>query len=146
MIWLSWKKLRWLFASTLIVSVLAAIAFYKPVRILVPKAFGLNCEFEILCIDDTKKLEEAVRLKDEALQFAEVELGVFEQAPKFLFCSTKACFSKFSNPEVAAQYYWGAKIILLNENGWKTVHIEARTYPSLAERKSRWSGCSCSTP
>ena len=85
----------------------------KSVRILAPQMFGLECVSETICIDEMDRLDEAVALLADAKSFVSEELGGIETEPTVLFCSTNDCFDRFSNPIVSAQYFWGARTILL---------------------------------
>jgi hypothetical protein len=46
----------------------AAWAFFKPVRVIIPEWAGLSCVNDSLCIDDISRSQEAALLYDEALQ------------------------------------------------------------------------------
>jgi hypothetical protein len=109
------KKFALLFGLLALAVIVGAIALYKPVRIFAPQFFGLTCVSEKLCIDDVGRLEEATELLEDARRFVSDELGSLKAEPKVLFCGTRQCFANFADPAVAAQYYWGARTLLIGD-------------------------------
>lgn len=98
---------------------LAACAFYKPLRVLTPNTFGLNCVTDTLCVEDMSTVADATQLRDDALSFVVANVGPIHQPPRVLFCSSEDCFARFGNPAVAALYFWGLDTLLINDKGWK---------------------------
>lgn len=97
---------------------LAACAIYKPLRVVAPEAFGLNCVADEICVEDPDTIDEAIFLRDEALNFVVENVGQIENAPRFLFCSSEECFARFGNPAVAALYISGLDTLIINDKGW----------------------------
>lgn len=125
----------------------AACTFYKPLRTLVPETFGLTCVADELCLEDATTIAEASRLRDDALQFIEANLGPLSHPPRILFCSSTECFSRFGNPAVAALYMWGLDTLVVNESGWHDYilrhemihHWQVEHFGALGGRKlPRW--------
>lgn len=98
---------------------LAACAFYKPLRVLTPETFGLTCVADDLCVEDTSTVPVASQLRNEALSFVAANVGPIDQPPRVLFCSSQECFARFGNPAVAALYFWGLDTLLINDKGWQ---------------------------
>ena len=96
---------------------LAACAFYKPLRVITPNTFGLNCVTDSLCVEDMSTVADATRLRDDALSFVVANVGPIDQPPRVLFCSSEDCFARFGNPAVAALYFWGLDTLLINDKG-----------------------------
>jgi len=96
----------------------AACAMYKPLRVVAPEAFGLNCIADDICVDDSAIAAEATLLRDEALNFVVENIGQIEDVPRVLFCSSEECFARFGNPAVAALYIWGLDTLIINDKGW----------------------------
>ncbi|MEM9344712.1 MAG: hypothetical protein AAGA87_16860 [Pseudomonadota bacterium] len=116
------RKILWTLGLTTVAMLAIAVATVKPIRILAPRMFGMVCPTADLCIDDIARLEEAARLRDDAIAFVERDLGPLGEAPTFLFCAKRECFARFADPAVAALYFWGAGTVLINEHGWEA-HI-----------------------
>ncbi len=104
---------------SLLLVALLIVVFFKPIRIFTPELYGLTCPNAQLCIDDISRRAEAVGLAKDAMAFVEKELGPIETPIRILFCSTEDCFERFGNPAVAALYFWGAKIAVINAKGWE---------------------------
>lgn len=107
------KKFALLLTFTFVFGAVALVVSVKSVRILVPQVFGLKCVSETLCIDEVGRLDEVIALLADAKSFVNEELGGIQTDPTVLFCSTDECFDRFSEPTVSAQYFWGARTILL---------------------------------
>lgn len=97
---------------------LTACAIHKPARVLAPEAFGLTCPTADICIENPEALSEATRLRNDAVTFVEANIGALVDVPRILFCSTRACFSQFGNPQIAAQIVYGYEVLVINEAGW----------------------------
>jgi len=96
----------------------AALAFYKPTRVLVPSWFGVTCTVENICIDDLSRLPEAVALRDESVEFVTQRIGAVRQIPRYIFCSTAVCANRFGQYHAAA-YNVGTFGIVIRTKGWK---------------------------
>lgn len=91
----------------------------RPMHALAPKAFGLTCGADNICIDDLSRLPEARALTQDALAFVNTNLGKIETPPRVLFCSTQSCFANFGDTRVAALYLWGFDTLMVNHIGWE---------------------------
>ena len=109
------RKFAWISASLILAVTVAGAIFYKPIRILAPQMFGLTCVSEILCLDDVSRQEEAMELMADATSFVSGELSPLETELTVLFCSTRDCLARFTNATVAAQYFWGARTLLIGD-------------------------------
>lgn len=109
----------WTFVAVPALALVIALATFRPARVLVPGAFGMTCTSTGDCIDDVERLKDAQRLRDDAVSYVGQSMGPLREVPQFLFCSTRDCFQRFSDPAVAALYFWGAGKILVNEHGWE---------------------------
>ena len=109
------RKFGWILTSLFLAGTATGVILYKPIRILAPEAFGLTCVSETLCIDDVSRQDEIVELMANAASFVSSELSPLKTEPTVLFCSTRDCFAKFTNPTVAAQYFWGARTLLIGD-------------------------------
>lgn len=107
------KRIAVFLTLTIVLGLVALPVSVKSVRILAPQMFGLDCVAETVCIDDEDKLDEAMALLADAKSFISKEMGGVETDPTILFCNTEECFDRFSDPSVSAQYFWGARTILL---------------------------------
>lgn len=106
-------KIAVLLTFIFVVGAVALAISVKSVRILAPQMFGLECVSETLCIDDVGRRDEAMALTADAKSFVSEELGGIVTDPTVLFCSTDQCFDRLSDPIVSAQYFWGARTILI---------------------------------
>lgn len=100
----------------------AAMAFYKPTRVLLPQLFGLECPTEKICIDDLTKLEAAEQLRAEAVDFVNDHVGQIHRVPRFVFCHTQVCADKFGQYHAAA-YNVGTVGIVIRTKGWKKHYV-----------------------
>ena len=126
---------------------LAACTFYKPLRGITPETFGLACVTESLCVEDVSAVDEAARLRDDALRFVAENVGQIDQPPRVLFCSSQDCFARIGNPAVTALYFWGLDTLLINDKGWQDYilrhelihHWQVEKFgPVQASRLPRW--------
>lgn len=101
---------------------LAGFAFGKPLKIVAPEAFGLNCPEQWLCIDDMSRLEEAKSLYAAGITIVESRLSPLTKKPKVVFCSTKACFSGFGFGPQAGQSIGGLGVVIA-PRGWKSYYV-----------------------
>lgn len=96
----------------------AALAFYKPTRVLLPQLFGVECPSENICIDDLTRLEAAEQLRAEAVDFVNSNVGRISRVPRFIFCNTQTCADKFGQYHAAA-YNVGTVGIVIRTKGWR---------------------------
>ncbi len=100
-----------------VLTLVAIILFYKPLRIVVPTWFGLTCPSSVICIDDLARLDEATAIRAEAETFVTTRVGPFETPPRVLFCSTADCFARFGNPDVRGLNL-GTYGMIVGPTGW----------------------------
>jgi hypothetical protein len=60
---------------------LAACAFYKPLRVVTPETFGLTCVTDTLCVEEMSTVPEATQLRDGALRFVTENVGQIYHPP-----------------------------------------------------------------
>lgn len=116
----------------------ATIAFYAPVRVLFPGAFGVACEHGV-CVDDPGRRSHAVALYDAATNNLKVQQGLLIGEPKIVFCSTEECRDAFGLGKRAG-YTLGTFGIAIAPRGWKRYYVahelvhywQAETFGSLA--------------
>ncbi len=101
---------------------IATYAFIKPVRVVVPEIVGLSCNKAQICIDDESRYQEATALYDEALSFVDSTVGLIENRPKVVFCSTDACFQSFGLGKRAAATI-GTFGIVVSPRAWKSFYV-----------------------
>ena len=106
-----------------LIAPIAAFAFVKPIKIIVPELAGVVCVEKWLCIDDVNKLEDASLLYESALKEIEAKLTPISEKPKVVFCSTQSCFSKFGFKNEAAISI-GSLGVVVSPRGWKRHYIK----------------------
>ena len=95
----------------------AALAFFKPSRVFLPELAGVSCPERALCIEETNRLAEARALVAAATHAIEARLGKFDQPPRFIFCSSQACFESFGFKKATAQTLGEAGTVV-GPRGW----------------------------
>ncbi|PIF27197.1 hypothetical protein CLU88_2084 [Acidovorax sp. 56] len=73
----------------------AAWFIVKPVRVIAPAAFGMQCANNSVCVETPEKLPEATTLYREALSFVHNHVGPMNGQPLVVFCSTQTCADQF---------------------------------------------------
>ncbi len=73
---------------------IAAIALFKPLRILVPQLNGVTC-IGAICVDDLSAFSAAERLHAEAMANVAAKLRPLTSPPRAVFCSSSACYDSF---------------------------------------------------
>ena len=68
------RNIKLLLLLLLVVVPATALAIYKPVRVLLPEAFGVNCDKNI-CVDDYSKRGTAIALFTAAKEILEHSRG-----------------------------------------------------------------------
>ena len=116
-------KLSKIIGLFLLVAPIAAFAFVKPIKIIVPEVAGVVCVEKWLCIDDVSKFENASFLYERALKEVESKLTPINKKPKVVFCSTQSCFSKFGFKKEAAQSI-GSFGVVVAPRGWQHHYIK----------------------
>ncbi|BBA36728.1 uncharacterized protein sS8_4805 [Methylocaldum marinum] len=100
----------------------AAWAFFKPFRVVAPELTGLSCIHDNLCTDDVSRSEETVRLYDEALHFVNASVGLIENGPRVIFCSSDACFQSFGLEKRSAATI-GTFGVVISPRAWKPYYV-----------------------
>ena len=103
--------------------VVAVFIMYKPSRILIPEINGLECVTQAICIDDITRLEAAEALVSASVFDVENSLGPLKSYPKFVLCSTQACYEKFGFRRAAAHAI-GASGIVIGPHGWMPHYVK----------------------
>ena len=78
----------------LVVTPILAWFLVKPLRVITPEIVGVKCYEGGLCLDSSN-IEEAEKLRLDAIEFLSGEVGVFKYSPRVIFCSTWECANKF---------------------------------------------------
>ena len=86
-------------------------------RVIDLEDHGFTCFEDILCLEDVAREPEARALYDEAKAFVETRFGPLDGPPLIAFCSTRACFAQFADPQFRG-YNFGSRFSLINEHGW----------------------------
>ncbi|MGY6275260.1 hypothetical protein [Methylomonas sp. MgM2] len=134
------KFIKWLVAIVLLLPI-TAFTLIKPVRVLIPEAFGVNCSEHNVCVDDYSRLAEAVSLLNESKSFLAAQWGLSIDEPKIIFCSTEKCRSAFGLSNRAG-FTFGNFGIVMAPRGWQQHYVthelihhwQAETFGSLV----RW--------
>lgn len=110
-------------AGLLVALPIAAYAFVKPLRVVAPALLpGVSCPRADICIDDPAKLGAAQRLYDDGAARAAAAVGAFRQAPRVVFCSTRACADQFGLGERAALTLGNFGVVVA-PRGWQTFFV-----------------------
>ena len=115
-------RLRWLLVTVVACTPVATWAVFKPVRVLAPTLLGLHCPSESICIDDLAHLEQASRLRNEAVAFVESRLGPMQKVPRVIFCAHAACAISFGFTSNAA-YNVGTSGMVVAPRGWEPYFV-----------------------
>lgn len=107
--------------SVLVAAPAAAFSFYKPVRVLLPEAFGVRCDRN-LCLDDSAQRESAIALFNAAKERLETQQGLIIDNPKMIFCSTEKCRTTFGLGTKAG-FTLGAFGVAIAPRGWKEFYV-----------------------
>ncbi|WGY70842.1 hypothetical protein KEC55_27905 [Burkholderia cepacia] len=126
---------------------IAAYALVKPLRIVAPALIpGVSCPSADICTDDAAKLGDAQQLYRDGYARAAAAVGPFHEAPRVVFCSTRACADAFGLGARAALTL-GNFGVAVAPRGWTTYfiahelihHRQAEVLGNLAvATKPRW--------
>ena len=105
-----------------LVLLVAAFAFVKPVRIIAPGFFGLEC-FDELCTDQPEKLEQIRSLYRSSFTDVEQKLGYAPEPRRIVFCGTVECYEKFGSGESTASTIANAGIVV-GPGGWQSYYVQ----------------------
>jgi hypothetical protein len=108
-----------LMVAGIVFSPMAVWALWKPVRVMAPSLAGMTCHDGGVCIDDLSRLEEARRMRDEAVAHVEKVGGSLKSSPTAVFCSTTKCDEKFGIKGNLA-YNFGSIGLVVSSRGWKS--------------------------
>jgi len=115
------KYLKWVVA-VLLLAPISALAFFKPVRVLIPEAFGVHCNPQNLCVDDVAQLAAAESLLNASKNYLETQWGLAVTETKIIFCSTEQCRSTFGLANKAG-FTLGSFAIAIAPRGWKQNYV-----------------------
>ncbi|RAF03506.1 hypothetical protein, partial [Burkholderia multivorans] len=110
-------------AALLVALPIAAYALIKPLRVAVPALVpGVSCAHAPICIDDASKLADAQQLYRDGYARAAAAVGAFGDAPRVVFCSTRACADAFGLGERAALTL-GTGGVVIAPRGWHAYFV-----------------------
>ncbi|WP_415878214.1 hypothetical protein [Methylomonas sp. TEB] len=115
------KYSRWLAVIFLLVPI-SALAFFKPVRVLIPEVFGVHCNQQNLCVDDFSELAKAQSLLNDSKSYLATQWGLAIGEPKIVFCSTEQCRSAFGLSNKAG-FTLGSFAIAIAPLGWQPHYV-----------------------
>lgn len=115
------KYIKWLIAVLLLLPV-SACALYKPIRVLIPEAFGVTCHEHNVCVEDASQLDTAVALLDTSKRELGTQWGLSVGEPKIVFCSTEKCRQAFGLSQRAGLTL-GTFGILIAPRGWERHYV-----------------------
>ncbi|WGS83994.1 hypothetical protein [Methylomonas sp. UP202] len=101
---------------------ISAFAFFKPVRVLIPEAFGVRCNEQNLCIDDFSQLAAAQSLLYDSKSYLAAQWGLSIGEPKIIFCSTEQCRSTFGLANKAG-FTLGSFAIAIAPRAWQPHYV-----------------------
>ncbi len=112
------RRLTAALGMLVLAGVLSGCAVSQVGRLWVPQVNGMTCFPSGVCVEDPARIDEATALRDDAVSFVQGKLGPMSAAPRLLFCTTKKCSGKFSDPDIGALYFWGTNRIVVSDTGW----------------------------
>jgi len=101
---------------------ISAFAFFKPVRVLIPEAFGVACNERHVCVEDDSQLASAMSLLNNSKSYLETQWGLSIGETKIIFCSSEKCQSTFGLGEKAG-FTVGSVGIAIAPRGWKQHYV-----------------------
>ncbi|KWH50864.1 hypothetical protein [Burkholderia cepacia] len=126
---------------------IAAYALVKPLRVVAPALVpGVSCPSADICTDDAARLGDARQLYRDGYARAAAAVGAFREAPRVVFCSTRACADAFGLGQRAALTLGNFGVVVA-PRGWQTYflahelihHRQAEVLGNLAVvTKPRW--------
>ena len=115
------KYVKWSVVIFLLVPI-STFAFYKPVRVLAPETFGVSCNEQNVCAEDSSQLAAAVSLLNDSKSFLGTQWGLSIGKPKIIFCSSEKCQSTFGLGQKAG-FTLGSFGIAIAPRGWKQYYV-----------------------
>jgi hypothetical protein len=117
------KFIKWLVAVLLLLLLpVSAFALYKPIRVLIPEAFGITCHEHNVCVEDATQLDTAVALLNNSKHNLETRWGLSIGEPKMVFCSTEKCRRTFGLSQRAGLTL-GTFGTVIAPRGWKSHYV-----------------------
>jgi len=110
------------FVVILLLLPISALAFFRPVRVLIPEAFGVRCNQQNLCIDDFSQLAAAESLLYNSKSYLATQWGLAIGETKVIFCSTEQCRSAFGLSNKAG-FTLGSFAIAIAPRGWRQHYV-----------------------
>lgn len=102
---------------------LAALAFVKPLRVVVPSLMpGISCPRPNICTDSVARLEDAQQLYESGISTAAAAVGPFRQVPQVVFCTTSSCADLFGLGQRAAEAVGNLGLVIA-PRGWKAFYL-----------------------
>lgn len=115
------KFIKWSVVILLALPI-TAFAFYKPIRLLIPEAFGVSCNAHHVCVDDASQLAAAVSLLNDSRGYLEAQWGLSIGEPEIIFCSSEKCQATFGLGKKAG-FTLGSFGIAIAPRGWKQYYV-----------------------
>lgn len=115
--------LKRLLSIALLALPIAAWAFFKPVRVLIPELAGVSCIGAVICTDDPSRYAQASSLYENAIQFVGTSVGEIERQPLVIFCATDECFQSFGLGKRSAATI-GTFGIVVSPRAWQPHYIQ----------------------
>jgi len=115
------KYIKW-FVAVLLLLPVSAFALYKPIRVLIPEAFGVSCHERNVCVEDSAQLNTAMALLNSSKQYLETEWGLSVGEPKVVFCSSEKCQTAFGLSQRAG-FTFSTFGITIAPRGWKQHYV-----------------------
>jgi hypothetical protein len=115
------KYMKWSVVILLLLPI-SAFAFYKPVRMLIPEAFGVSCNEHNVCVEDSSQIDIAVSLLNDSKRYLETQWSLSIREPKIIFCSTEKCQSEFGLSKMAG-FTFSTFGIAIAPRGWKQYYV-----------------------
>jgi hypothetical protein len=110
------------FVVILLLLPISALAVFKPVRVLIPEAFGVHCNQQKLCVDDFARLAAAESLLNDSKSYLAAQWGLSIDEPKIIFCSTEHCRSAFGLSNKAG-FTLGSFAIAIAPRAWQPHYV-----------------------
>ena len=116
------RGLKLLVAATVFAAPIAVWSLWKPIRALAPELAGVKCYEGAVCTDAPNRVDEARKLRVEALRFVSQKVGAFQTSPKMIFCTTTQCEKSFGFRGNTA-YSVGASRLVVSSRGWLPFYV-----------------------
>ena len=104
------------------VGLIAMFFLFKPLRVLFPQFHEITCVTDRICVEDSRRSNEAHNLYAHAQGLVQRKLASLEKLPKVVFCSTRAC-SQWFGLDGEAAFSVGTFGIIISHRGWKDYYV-----------------------